>query len=286
MSGIADVSDNMKDKKLLSLREVQLRELNILLDIDKFCKENGIRYALDSGTLLGAIRHHGFIPWDDDIDITMPRPDYEKFIHSYHSDNKNLFIRAYELGNLDTPFAKICDRSLSVVQNHKYSNATDTDKYLWVDIFPVDGLPSSKAQIRSLYKKAVFYIHIRGMIIAKLGTGRTTAIKILRFLLKPFAMLYGSKRCMRALYDLAHENDYQKSKYVGIVTWALPSIGGHSEYEMLREEYEQVEKAEFEGHMLPVPSCWDQYLTGLYGDYMKIPAVEDRPTHGIMVYEG
>ena len=61
MSGIADVSDNMKDKKLLSLREVQLRELNILLDIDKFCKENGIRYALDSGTLLGAIRHHGFI---------------------------------------------------------------------------------------------------------------------------------------------------------------------------------------------------------------------------------
>lgn len=143
----------------LTLREIQEIELNILSDIDRFCRENGIRYSLDGGTLLGAVRHHGFIPWDDDIDIIMPREDYDRFLKSYQSKNGQ-----YRLYTKDTipayrtqMFAKVIDTQ-TIANEELYQQQ---DAYgLWVDIFPADYVPAKPRAYRRIAKRFYCYRHL------------------------------------------------------------------------------------------------------------------------------
>lgn len=140
----------------LNKKEIQNIELNILLEFSKFCNENKLRYYLVGGTLLGAIRHKGFIPWDDDIDVCMPRPDYELFISNFHSDNSCLKLCCNKFGNLKAPFAKLKD-TRTIVVNDILVNDNDIDTNLWIDIFPVDGLPDSECNRKKHIKKQVLY---------------------------------------------------------------------------------------------------------------------------------
>ena len=97
----------------LTLDEIKKTELEILLSFDKVCRENGLKYSMCAGTLLGAVRHKGFIPWDDDIDVCMPRPDYEKLIRLNRGGKlfpRHLELCCFEEGTLDSPYMKIMDR--------------------------------------------------------------------------------------------------------------------------------------------------------------------------------
>lgn len=102
--------------KQLTGNEIKQVELEILLEFDAFCRKNHLTYSLCGGTLLGAIRHHGFIPWDDDIDVCMPRPDYEKLIRSFSPNNNHLEIRSMMMKGFDAPFGKIVNKNISLLK--------------------------------------------------------------------------------------------------------------------------------------------------------------------------
>ena len=129
-------------KRELSLEEIQNESLRMLSIIDQFCIENGIQYSLGYGALIGAIRHKGFIPWDDDIDLIMTRPNYLRFVSLFNKDktiNRDLKLFAPELDNSYYNITHICDMRRTRVR--KYYQWTDEDTGIWIDVFPIDSLP-------------------------------------------------------------------------------------------------------------------------------------------------
>ena len=263
--------------KELSHKEIQMAELEILLQFDKICRENGFRYSLAGGTLLGAVRHKGFIPWDDDIDVMMPRPDYEKFIEwckTAPSDRFRYFTNADKCSQY--PFIKILDNEIQVVRD----GLADVSN-LWIDIFPVDGLPADETKLNKIYKKNRFYIRIISFSMwrsLKAYHGRHSKFKALLIFL--FVKLYGYRRAKRKLEKLAVKYPYGSTEFMGCIVWGMYGSGER----MPLSGFESCIDVEFEGYSLKAVSCWHEYLSGIYGDYMQLPPEEDRKTHEIKAY--
>lgn len=263
--------------KRLNLKEIKHIEFEILREFYNYCKFNDLRFYLAGGSLLGAIRHKGFIPWDDDIDVCMPRSDYNYFVNNFNGWNKNLEVRSNTLRNLGAPFSKVIDIRTKI--DSRFTE-DEIDKNLWIDVFPVDGLPENMADVNKIYRKCGFYRTILLLCGSKLGEGKSTFRKYSKYILKPLSNLYGTQRCIHRIESIAAQHPYDKSDYVGIVTWGLYGTGER----MLKTEFEKAVEVEFEGHKFPAFSCWDSYLRGLYGDYMQLPPIEKRKTHDMVAY--
>ena len=261
----------------LTLDEIKKIELDMLIKFNDFCQKRNFRYYLSGGTLLGAVRHKGFIPWDDDIDVCMPRIDYERFVKSFYSETSRLQVKSNILNNFSAPFAKMVDTYTFV--NSTYSSS-DIGTNLWIDIFPIDGLPENIELVKNIYEKCSFFRTILSLNDAKLGEGTTTFRKYSKFLLQPIAKLYGKKHCIDKIERIAKQYSYNESQYVGAITWGLYGVGER----MLKADFEKSVEVEFEGYKFPTFSCWDSYLQGLYGDYMQLPPLEKRKTHDMEVY--
>lgn len=263
--------------RLLTLKEIKQKELDILLMVRDFCEKNNLTYYLAGGTLLGAIRHKGFIPWDDDIDICMPRPDYESFVRIFRGEDKNIKVISDTMETFIPPFAKVIDLTTHI--DSKYS--TDkSNSCLWIDVFPIDGLPMEQNQMRILYQKAEFYRKILMLTDARLGEGKTFFRKYSKYLLKPLARLYGARRCSQKIRQIALTVPYETAKYVGVITWGLHNTGECME----KAKFVKARTVIFEREEFTAFSCWNEYLTGLYGNYMELPPEEERQTHDMQVY--
>ena len=263
----------------LDLREIQLSELEILIEFDKICRENNLRYSLAAGTLLGAVRHKGFIPWDDDIDVMMPRPDYEIFRKIFHEKaDLDKFDLTDDRGEkAEYPFIKMLNRAVIVDK----SGFAEVNR-VWIDIFPLDGFPSDRKKALKVIKKAQLYkkiILVRKYKDAASYHGRHSKFEFL--LGRIFAKLYGVRRALKNSLKHALKRPYETSEYAGILTWGAYGIGER----LLKTIYENITELEFEGHKFCCVEDWDSYLRGLYGEYMQLPPEEKRVSHNIIAYK-
>lgn len=254
--------------KEMTLQEVQKVSLDILKDVHEFCESHNIRYSLAYGTLLGAIRHKGFIPWDDDVDIVIPRPDFERFCREYKSlcgyklyapDNSSSFLT----------YARVCNNEHTQVKTACPWTKTPTG--LWIDIFPLDGLPSDETVFLKIVKD------IRGIQkkVDGLRSGRyhrlSNSISVRNFIATLF------RRCLYYKYDInellcQHVNLIKKDKYESADYCGQLSVMDYPEKEHNpKEDFAFFIKVPFENSEFYVMSGYDNVLKRYYGNYMQLP---------------
>ena len=259
----------------LNLSEVQEIELRLLDSFDEICRKKGFRYSLGGGSLLGAIRHKGFIPWDDDIDVMMPRPDYEQFL---------AYCRSYELGfklfegsrndSYYSLFAKLSDMNTLIID--KIMN-TEVDIGVNIDVFPIDGLGNSYSEALKTFRSTTIEREIlNASQWDHFERSRTHGI-----LLEPVRLvMYGiGKICNRkTLYERIESKllsvPFDTSSYAGCV------CGSYREKEIMRQEvFTSYETVTFEKKEYSIISAFHEYLTAHYGNYMELPPENKRVTH-------
>lgn len=253
-----------------NLRKAQLKMLDILIEFDKICRKNNIEYWLDSGTLLGAVRHGGFIPWDDDMDICVMRKDYKKLRKVLQKElpNNLVFVDWKNEKNFFDHCGRIKDNS-TCVNNINY--AFQDNKGVYLDILIVEEVPSMKVKmfVEKYYGRVFRQLHHFGKVIYK-SKLKQYLVYLLALLLSPIA--YGSVFLLRI-----YAKFFSGEKLGFVYAISFPS-------KRFRSEIFPCVEIEFEGHKFLAPNNFDSYLTHIYGDYMKIPKLEDRQiTHEIEI---
>ena len=270
----------------ISIRDVQAVELEMLSVFDSICRKHSIPYQLFGGTLLGAVRHRGFIPWDDDIDVAMKRKDYEFF----------LTVCEKELG--DAYFLQTCfSDPKSVIQfakirknNTKYENSVDnlaaSHTGIWIDIFPLDNVKREsistkwqRFQIQFLYAMSTASVPNRIRVSPK--RWKRIVRKVLSKGLKIISKSQVDKKLLKVF------KRYEK-KETGLISHL--TMGGtksvYERYMQQSEEFDDLLELEFCGHQFWAPRNYDEILKNIYGDYMTLPPEEERrPMHGVAVVE-
>lgn len=268
----------------LSLRENQLVSLNILNIIVNICEAEGFRYYLMYGTLIGAIRHKGLIPWDDDIDIMMPQNDYEKLL---------AFLQKNEIPNIkvfNSQSVKEYPYMITRISDTRYiidvENEQNYGLGAFIDIYPFYGLGETKEEALSLGLKgdrlsSACYQATR--LKYKVENTKKWYRKLLKFPLFLIAKLIGKNYFQKKLFELTKKcKEYDSSKYVGCVVW----LSGGKKDIFQRKWFEDSIDVEMEGRKYKVPAKYDDILTHIYGDYMKLPDEKDRVAHhGYKIYK-
>lgn len=266
----------MQEKIVLSpeeLRQLQLTELEMIVEVDRICRKYQIQYSLDGGTLLGCIRHQGFIPWDDDADVIFTRHEYAKFFKACKKelDTERFFLQDYRTDkNYRWGYAKLRRKNTEFVRKGQENMHYRTG--VCIDVFVVDNVPDSPL-LRRIYYGINFFI--RKVMYSEWGqTAEDSAA--MRAL---YRLLYKIPKdsMFRLRNVLASAANRKKTKLKSHLLFPYPSKA--CKYGMPAECFEEVEEREFEGMRFPVFKQYDEYLTLLYGDYMALPPVEKRGSH-------
>ena len=262
------VKDNYEKLTLQQCKEISL---DILVDVARFCEENDITYYLSVGTLLGAIRHKGFIPWDDDIDIMMPRKDYQRLLDEYDHP----VYKVYKPENGRFYYAKVYDSSTI-----KFEADVDYNKYqpigVDIDVFPLDGIVNDQKIIDKLYKKECILETLLRLSNQPIFNRKNPIKAINRIIPR----IIGSKNLVKMIERNAQTYDYDSSDYVIRMRWSPNGFTGALPKEVFEKDY-----GEFEGHRFIIPKGYDQFLSAFFGDYMQIPPKDKQVTHDFECYK-
>jgi lipopolysaccharide cholinephosphotransferase len=258
--------------------------LKMLFHFDSICKENNLSYTLTYGTLLGAVRHKGFIPWDDDIDVAMTRKNYDKLCKIYKNINTNLdySMLVADKNELDFPFSRIVNLTIIKKQENYY---LDNKNYLAIDIFPIDGLHRSDL-LNHLFHKFIFFLNL---LLAfskikkhKIGRKGKLAFYIKILLAKIVANNISRKLIVKFITLFSKLQNIENSHKVAPVCWT--HVYGTRD-RMSKKGFLKTTTLEFEGYRFSVMEGWDEYLTNVYGDYMQLPPLDKRVNHNFKAYK-
>ena len=271
--------------KEMTIKEVQQVSLEILKDIHEFCVENDIHYSLSGGSLLGAVRHDGFIPWDDDVDIQMAQPDYYRFIHSYKS-KRGYRLFSPEIRGCDDvkiQIAHVCDMEKTYVDQGPVPWTAEKSG-IWVEIIPVYGAPDNIKEMQKHLDRIIYFSRrvdcwkagsAKASDIVRYPSFRAKAIFLIKKMLSPF---YGRKNLV-GLIATFKKYDFEKSSYF----IASPHYKMREWQPKVNMESYVLHK--FEDAQFYIMSGYKENLTSLYGsDYMDIPPVEKRTMHYAFKY--
>ena len=258
----------------MTLKDIQNVSLDILKDIHDFCVENDIKYTLFGGTLIGAIRHKGHIPWDDDLDIAFTRPEYEKFVKTYQSKRGyKLFARERQGENVYISYARVCEMDKTFVDTSLWP-WTDEEKGVWVDVFPLDGADDDieKAKLFCIKNQKIWR---KGCILRYLRTSykklRTSRLKIFWIICHIF-FLHKYTKIWDTHIALCKTIPFENAKYYS--QWAWPGWKMREYY--LTSAFSDYQLVPFEDAEFYVMKGYDGALRAKYGDYMELPPIEER----------
>ena len=261
--------------KEMSLEDIQSVSLEILKDVHRFCVENGIRYTLHCGTLLGAVRHKGFIPWDDDVDIAMPRPDYDRFIRTYHSPNGyKVFSREKpETKNVYIAYARVCEMDNTYVDYKNLPWNTEPTG-LWIDVFPLDGAEDSdeelKKRLKKIKRKAQIYNFLR-YARRPFAMNKSNHARLI-WLYSKMVNVFHSFKAIDEHIKLCRSTDFEKSSR--FISCAFTLYGMRECHQ--KSTIEELILLPFCGEKFYAVKGYDEVLKDTYGNYMELPPVEKR----------
>ncbi len=264
--------------KELTLSEIKSITTSMLEYVDKVCKERDITYYLAAGTLLGAVRHKGFIPWDDDVDIMIPRNDYERLTREFPDNDNYSFLTLHNTENFPFAYGKIIDRRTVKIEplRKKYQH-TGID----IDVFPIDYYPDNieeaKKWCESISNCQTSIVSISSSY-SKSDNFISSAVHycyyIIKCVLDGVGLRTASKK-VKKINELSQKYNSDQSHYCGIAAVSAYGIRKRNRCDVFKEAVE----VEFEGHMYPAPIGFDEYLSDYYGNYMELPPIEKRATH-------
>ena len=269
--------ETFEEGKRISLGEVKDIEREILVYFASYCREHDLRFFLAGGTLLGAIRHQGFIPWDDDIDIVMPRPDWEAFMKHNTKEFGPYEIRSFQYTPdvHPRPLFRIVDPRYFMKINH-------IQKFLpiWIDVLPLDGLPENEVEREKHYNKAKKLKWVIARSYSNFYKERNPIKRALKLVICFPLRLIGPTFFIKKLDKLGKKYDYEQAQYAGSL------VAGYGYREgVVKSAFEFGIDASFEGHKFPIPVGYDIILGSVYGDYMKLPPESKRKKHLIDAWE-
>lgn len=256
--------------KEILIDELKSLQIDILADVHNFCVNNGIEYSLAYGTLLGAVRHKGYIPWDDDIDIMMRRDDYENFIKIYHHDYYSVVDTSTSI-DYYLPFAKICDDRTMMIEQSTQKKPIG----VYVDVFPVDNIPDSDKELDRMFLKKKCWNIVYMLKIVAIDRNRSLYKNLIlamsHFLLViiPMKLVVSKMKSISKRYQTVTTN--RRAVFVfwnNMKRWVLPKA--------LFDRYSEIT---FEGMTYKTISEVDTYLKAMYGDYMQLPPEDKRVSH-------
>ncbi len=262
--------------KTYTLEEIHKIDLKIAKEFIRICKKNNLTYYIIGGTFLGAIRHKGFIPWDDDMDIAMPRKDFNIFINIANQELKDNYHLVNHENDEEYRYSipRVVDLTTETVEERNNKKT-----HLAIDIFPIDGTPNNLI-LRKIY---YFRILFNRMLVSwyyidevEKNKKRTKLEKILIALGKilPTKKMIKPKKVLKKIDVLLQKNSFEKSDNVGTI------MGAYKVREIVPKEFfGKPTKYQFEDIKLYGPEKYDEYLTHMYGDYMSPPENKNENSH-------
>lgn len=259
--------------KTIDTEEFKKISLDVLCAVHEFCQEHNIKYSLACGTLIGAIRHKGYIPWDDDIDIYMIREDYNRFMKLF----PELYQEKYALSSFERstpywnyPFAKVHDVRTILVEEKKYPIP---NMGVGIDVFPIDNAPDKEKEWIKYEKIRKFLRNIYTIKELKWRKERALSKNLFVMLCTIFLLPVSYIRLARILDKYSQKFNNSETNYYA------ENCMGRPNNRFLKTDFQSCMEMPFENRMLMVMKGYDDYLRKFYGDYMKLPPIEQQRSH-------